>query len=111
VRNVDSHHQPILESDLLDLEVTANELELFVERDFLIEIAVERQAEKLAESREHCIGGFDVAVHQRRDRVQRVEKEMRLELHLERLQLRARELRREMCAAQLAIAILHVVIE
>ena len=49
--------------------------------------AIEREAQQIAEPREHRVGGFDVAVHQRRDRVERVEEEVRVQLPLQRLQL------------------------
>ena len=59
---------------------------------------VERQPQQIAEPREHGVGGVDVAVHQRRDRVQRVEQEVRVQLPLQRLQLRFGEARLS-CAA------------
>ena len=45
--------------------------------------------------REHRVGGLGVAVHQRRDRVQRVEQEVRMQLALQRLQPRLGETRAE----------------
>ena len=47
-----------------------------------------------------CVGGLDVAVHQRRDRVERVEEEVRLQLPLQRLQLRLGEPRLELRGAE-----------
>ena len=47
--------------------------------------------EQIAETHQRAIGGLDVAVHQRRDRVQRVEQEVRMQLLLQRLQLRLDE--------------------
>ena len=58
--------------------------------------ALERQAQQVAEPHQRAIGGVDVLVHQRGDRVQRVEEEMRMQLLLERLQLRLDEPRFEL---------------
>ena len=49
-------------------------------------------AEKIAESRDHAVGFRRVFRNERRDRVQGIEKEMRMKLHLERAQLRLGEL-------------------
>ena len=45
--------------------------------------------------RQHLVGGLHVAVHQRRDRVERVEEKVGMQLPLQRLQLRFGELRVE----------------
>ena len=44
--------------------------------------------QQVAQLDEHPVRGLDVAVHQRRNRVQGVEEEVRVELTLQRLQLR-----------------------
>ena len=61
---------------------------------------LERQPEQVAQPHERAIGGLDVAVHQRRDGVQRVEEEVRVELLLERLELGFDEPRLELRRAQ-----------
>jgi hypothetical protein len=48
---------------------------------------LERQAQQLAQARQHPVRLVDVLVHQRRDGVQGVEEEVRLELPLQRLGL------------------------
>ncbi len=87
--------QPVAEARLLDFEIFLQELELVLERDFLLAALVERDAKQIAQPRQHLIGGFHVAVHQRRDRVERVEEKVGMQLPLQRLQLRLGKLRVE----------------
>ena len=68
---------------------------------FLHADVLQRDAQQIAQLRDHVVGGIDVAVHQRRNRVERVEEEMRLQLPLQRLQLRFDEMRFELALAQL----------
>src|SRR5581483_4690242 len=109
--DIDADGEPLLKADLLDLQVAPHILQLLGQRHFLFELAIEREAEKLAEARQHRVRRLDIAVHQRGDRIERIEEEVRLELHPQRLQLRARQLARQLSAAQLAIAALHVEVE
>ena len=53
--------------------------------------------------RDHDVGRLDVLPHQRGDRVERIEQEMRMELHLQRLHLRAGQRRLQMRRLQLAL--------
>ena len=73
--------------------------------------AVERQAQQVAQPRQHGVGGVDVAVHQRRDRVQRVEEEMRVQLPLQRLQPRLGEPGLQLRRRERALLRLAVVVE
>jgi hypothetical protein len=63
-------------------------VELRLQRHFLRADVVERHAQQVAQRRDHRISATDILVHQRRDRVQGVEEEVRLELHAQHLQLR-----------------------
>jgi hypothetical protein len=80
--------QAIAEPDLLDLEVLAEELELARERRLEVKGRAQQPAEHLAEQRDHLdrAGGV-AAADQHRDAVERVEQEVRLELHAERAEL------------------------
>ena len=49
---------------------------------------LERHPQQVAEPVDHPVGGVDVGAHQAGDRVQRVEQEVRVQLPLQRLQLR-----------------------
>src|SRR4051812_18904515 len=48
--------QPILETDLLDLDVVREQLELLGERDLLLARAAERHAQQLTQSGYHTLG-------------------------------------------------------
>ena len=77
--------------------------------DLLLADVLERHPQQIAEAHQRPVGGLDVAVHQRRDRVQGVEQEMGMQLLLQRRQLRLDELRLELGGAHLALARLAVV--
>src|SRR5688500_9803567 len=81
--DVEYHRQTIAEARLFDLQVLREEIELLLQRHFLHADALQRHAQQIAQARDHRIGGFDVAMHQRRDRVERVEEEVRLHLPLQ----------------------------
>ena len=87
--------QPILEADLFDLEILLQELELLLKRHGRCAGTVEGKAEEIAEAADHAIGGIRIRMHERRDRVQRVEEEMWVEFSLQRLQLCLHQLRLE----------------
>ena len=107
--DVHADSQTILEARLFDLEILLQELELFLQRDLGLAAAVERDAQQIAQPADHPIGGLRIAVHQRRDRVQRVEQKVRMELRLERLQLRLDQPRLELRRLQLALLRLVVI--
>ena len=69
----------------------SHELELAAERHVGDVGGRERHAQQIAEPRDHDVGGFDVLAHQRGDGVERVEQKVRMDLHLQRLHLRAGE--------------------
>ena len=101
--DVELDPQALSKPRLLNLQVLFQEVEFLLQRNFLRPDALERQPEQVAELREHRIGRFSIAVHQRRDRMQRVEEEVRVQLALERLQARLREPRLELRGCELAL--------
>ena len=109
--DVVAHRQAILESGLLDLQILLQELELLLQRDARRAAAVERQSQQIAQAADHPVGRVRVGVDQRRDRVQRVEQEMRVQFRLERLQPRLRQLRFELRLLHCARLRLAVVAE
>jgi hypothetical protein len=66
----------------LDVQVLLEQRELAREQDFLLDLAAEDRAQQVAQSHEHRLGPVRIAVHEPRERVQRVE-EVRVELALE----------------------------
>ncbi len=103
--------QPIAEVHLLDVEIRAQILELLGQLDFLHADLAQRDAEQIAEPLDHRVRLLRIAMDERRDRVQRVEQEMRMQLLLQRLQLRFHQPRLEPRRPHLARAGLSVVID
>src|SRR5215510_9917180 len=82
------HLQPVAESRLFNLQVAFEKFQLLPQRSHLRSDVLQSQSQQVAQPRDHPLGGFHVAAHQRRDGVQRVEEEMWMQLHFQRLQLR-----------------------
>ena len=61
---------------------------------------MQRHPQQIAQSIDHLIGGVDVRSHQPGNGVERVEQEMRMELPLQRLELRFHQARFETCLVQ-----------
>ena len=76
------------ESGLFDVEVLAQRVELLLERHFLPARRVQRHAQQIAQLVDHDVGRIHVRANQAGDGVQGVEEEMRVQLPLQRLQLR-----------------------
>ena len=83
-----STRQAVAETHLLDVEVLLQHLELLLQRHLLDVRRVQRHAQQVAEPVHHPVGGVDVGPHQAGDGVQGVEEEVRMQLSLQRLQLR-----------------------
>ena len=79
-RDVERDVEPVLEARLLDVEVALEELDFLSQRDLLaVEFSSDIRSRSLS-----CVIMSSAArdrVHQRRDRVQRVEEEVRVQLH------------------------------
>ncbi len=85
--------QPVGEAHLFDLEILAREQQLLRQRDFVNVPRLEHASEHVAQARDQLHRDVRLSLpHQHRNRVERVEQEVRVELHPERLKLRAREL-------------------
>src|SRR5689334_10321147 len=100
---------------MLDLEVLLDEVELLLQSELLGANAIEREAKQIAEPGEHGVGRVRIAMNQRRNRVQRVEEKVRVQLSLQRLQTgfcQARfEMRGRQCTLSGLAAIVHRVTE
>ena len=100
--DVDFHPQTVGEPGALDVEVEVEQLQLAAERHLVADFALQRQAQKLAEAREHLDGLRLVsATHQAGDRVERVEEKMRVELHPKSIETRLVHVRLECRRAHL----------
>ena len=70
-------------------QVTAHRFDFLIERHALFGIAVERIAQETGQRADHAVGLVAAAIeHERRDRVQRIEEEMRIQLIAQHAQLR-----------------------
>jgi len=104
-RDVHCDRQPVLQARLLDLEVGLEKGELLAQRHLLRLLVIERGAQEVAEPGDHSPSRLRFGRNERRDRVQCVEEEVRLQLHLERLQPRLGEALRQLLRGLLALAI------
>src|SRR6266850_2486583 len=98
------HHrcEALPEPNLLDVEVVSQELQLLLQRDLLRTRAIEHPPQQIAQPGQHADGeGILTGANELADGVQRIEQEVRLELHLERFQARRGELGFELRGAQL----------
>src|ERR1043166_4984710 len=120
IRNADVEHlwidanigrESILKTNPLNLEVAVQELDLLLKCDLHRTGVLECQAQEVAETRDHLAGGLCVPVQQGRDRMQRIKKEVRMNLHLQRFQLRLHELSAKLRSLQLVLAEAVVVVE
>ncbi len=76
-------------AQLLDAEVEVERVEFLAQRDLLHRVLVERVAQELRQPGNREICGAILAVqHECRDRIQRIEEEMRVELVAQHLELR-----------------------
>ena len=75
--------EAIAEACLFDFEVAFEEGDFVAQRDDVFVGVVERVTEEVAEFGDHAIGFFDVDVHERADRVERVKEKVWIELGLQ----------------------------
>src|SRR5207247_130194 len=56
--------QAVAETNLLDLQVALDEFKFLVERHFLLIASFQRQPQKIAQTRNHFVGGVHVLKHE-----------------------------------------------
>ena len=96
--------QPILEAHLLDAEIAGEEFQFARQRHLRRVALLQGQPQEVAQPRDHQSRLQRIGQRQRGDRVERVEQEVRLQLHAQRLQLRLRQLRLQLRVAQAFVA-------
>ena len=97
--------EAVLEPGLLDLQVGGEELQLLAERDDLVARLLQRESQQMSQPRDQAVGVVGVIVRQLGDGVKSIEQEMRLQLHLEHLQLGAGQLGFELGGLHLALPV------
>ena len=108
VPDPEARGEAVLEARLLDREVALQELQLLAQRDVRPPRVLQRDPQEVRELQDHALGRVRLRLQERRDRVQRVEQEVRLELHLQRAELGLRELGLEPGRGELAVPVLRV---
>src|SRR6266446_5167808 len=86
------HAQFILEAFLHQVEIQPRDFQFFREGNLMRARGLEREAQEVAQLRDHRVRGSNVFVHDGRNRVQRVEEEVRLQLQTQIFQLRLSQL-------------------
>jgi hypothetical protein len=104
----DEQEEAVLKACLFDRAVALQKLQLLAQRDIRAARVPQREAEEVRQPQNHALGGVGIRLQERGDRVERVEKKVRLKLHLQRTELRLHELGLEPGRGELAIAILRV---
>ena len=104
VSDRDGDFQAIAESRALNVDVAIEQRQLLRQRHAIDESGVQRFAQQMTQAADHPLGGGRLLVHQLRNGVERVEQEMRLQLHAQHLQPRLREQRFELRGPQLPLA-------
>ena len=74
---LDPDGEPVAEPGVLDVGVLLDELELLAERHLLGAVGLEAHPEQVAQAGDDPVGRLGVGPHQRGDRVQGVEEEVR----------------------------------
>src|SRR3984885_4872470 len=112
-RRVDGapYFEPVREANLFDIEILVEVFHLPFEPNLLDSGAIEGEAQEIAEARNHAVRCLHITIHERGDSVQRVEQEMRLQLHLEHFELRHRQFGFELAGAQLAYTVAAIVFD
>ena len=97
--HVDRRLQPVGETNALDVQIALDELQLVGQRQVAVPLR-EQRPQQLAEAGDqpHDTGGI-AGARERRDAVQAVEEEVRLELAAQRVEPRRRQLRLKRAAA------------
>ena len=106
----DFYSQPVFKPRLLDLKIALKKIQFFAQGDFLDTDIVQRITKKVAEPGKDSIGGVDVPVHQGGDGVERVEEEMGMKLHLERLKLSLCKLRLKLRGPNFPVSKLAIIL-
>src|SRR5579864_1376199 len=102
--DVEAYLEPVLETYLLDLEVTIHKFNFAAEDRDLGARILQAHAEQITQARHHAIGGVNVGQHQRGNRMHRIEEKMGLQLALQGLESSFCQLCFQQGSAQFACA-------
>src|SRR5512132_3462874 len=103
--------QAITKSNRHYIEVMLGERELVLQRYLIFPAMLECQSKEIAQPGEHCVGGFNVAVHQSGYAVQRVEQEMRMYLRAQSFELSLGETHAQICGSHFPLPVPAIELE
>ena len=102
--------EAVRETQALHFEVVAHEVRFTRHGDEVRFAIAQRPAQQVGQPHQHLLRHLRPAGHERHGRIQRVEQEVRVELHAQRLQPRLRPRRLQIGGAQLGVLQLPVVL-
>src|SRR5580698_719617 len=91
-RHCNLNRQMLSESNLLNRNIVLQKFHLFRQRHFLFVLRLQRQPQQIAQMLDHRPRQPWIALHLRRNRIQRVKKKMWIQLHPQNIQARFRKL-------------------
>ena len=92
VRNLPLHREAVGETHLLDVKISTRQFELVRECDFLHVARAECGAKQVGQPDDGALRQCGITSDQRHHRIERIEQKMRIELRLQRAELRLREI-------------------
>src|SRR5215475_2690604 len=112
-RRIDPHPdgQTILKTDLFNFQISFENFQFLPEPYFVRRISGQCDAQQVAELEQHPIGRVNVLSHQHRNAVKRVEKEMRMQLHSQGVELRLYQTSLEIRRQQFSVSIPAIIIQ
>src|SRR5438093_1150188 len=99
------HAEASLKTDLHDVDIPLQKIELLPQRHGLRPTAVDRIAEKIAQSGDHASHAGRIAFYERGDSIQSIEQKVRIDLRPQRIEARIRELRVQRDRLSLALLV------
>ena len=90
-RDANGHRQPVLVTHPHDVEVALEKRQLFGKWDLMRPRRLERRAQEIRQLHDHAVRRCRIAVYERRDAVESIEKKVRPELTPQYFQLRFRQ--------------------
>src|SRR5207247_1559824 len=105
------HGQPIAKTGLFNLKITRQKIQFLAQGDLLRARVFQCSSQQIAQTTQDSVSGFDILMHESGNPVQSVKQEVRVQLHLQRLELCFRQMLFQFEAAQFTLAKFFIVIK
>src|SRR5207253_2085372 len=109
--DVHPHGQPIAKAGLLNLKITRQKVQFLTQGDFLRARVLQCSPQQIAQTAQDSVSGFDILMHESGNAVQSIKQEVRVQLHLQRLELCFCQVFFQFEAAQFTLAKFFIVIK